>query len=93
MELKIRKYLQKNHPEKARDFGCAKGGWFNGFKLIRALYKENGIDDPEFIRWKREARQLWTALLWAFGAVVCIIVLGLLVFVVVLPRMINGLKG
>ena len=63
LEYKVRKYLQKNHPEKAGEFGCKKGGWFNEFKLIWSLYKKDIVEDPEFTRLKNKAKN---ALTYAF---------------------------
>ena len=56
MEFRVKKYIQENCPEKAKDYGCEKDGWFNEFKLVWALYKNKSIQDPDFIRLRDKAK-------------------------------------
>jgi len=77
--LKVRRYLWKNYPEKAIDFGCPLDGWFNGFKFGRALCKTHDIDDTEFILLKDKARKAQTlsilALLPSFLAIFLVFII------------------
>lgn len=66
LEYKVRKYLQKNHPEKAGEFGCEKGGWFNEFKLVWSLYKKEIVEDPEFTRLKNKTKNALTCTILTF---------------------------
>ena len=66
LEYKVRKYLQKNHPEKAGEFGCEKGGWFNEFKLVWSLYKKDIVEDQEFNRLKNKAKNALTCAFLTF---------------------------
>lgn len=66
LEYKVRKYLQKNHPENAGEFGCEKGGWFNEFKLIWSFYKKDIVEDPEFTRLKNKAKNALTCVFLTF---------------------------
>jgi nitrate reductase gamma subunit len=75
LEWKFWKYIRKNYPEKEREFGCAKRGWRNEFALVRALYKDHGIEDAEFIRLKAKTRLAWTGMLLFIGAVVGVLIL------------------
>jgi len=81
-EWKLWKYIRNNYPEKQREYGCLKRRFLNEFALIRTLYKEDDIEDPEFIRLKTVTKRAWTALLVLIGACVCIIFLGLVVLIV-----------
>ena len=65
LNFKLIFYLRNNYPEKAKEFGCPKGGWYNGFKFCNALYKEHGISDPYFLSLKTKAKntQTWAILL------------------------------
>lgn len=80
LELKLAKYLWKNCPEKEREFGCVRGGCFNEFKLVRALYKHHDIEDPDFIKLQSKARNAYTCGFVVLGAGLCV----LLVFFMVL---------
>ena len=63
-------YIQKHHPDKAKDFGCSKRGWFNTFKFDRALYKQHDINDSELIRLQKRTR---SAIKWMFIAILPIL--------------------
>jgi len=60
LDFKLMRYLRNNYPEKAREFGCPKGGWYNGFKFGNALYKEHDILDPYFLSLKTKAKNTQT---------------------------------
>ena len=60
LALKLMRYLQNNYPEKAMEFGCPKGGWYNGFKFCNALCKEHDISDPYFLSLKTKAKNTQT---------------------------------
>jgi len=66
LDFKLMRYLQNNYPQKAREFGCPKGGWYNGFKFNQALRKEHNISDPHFIRLKNQAKNIQTWMIVAF---------------------------
>ena len=74
-------YIRKHHPEKAKNFGCPQGGWFNSFKFNRALYKQCDIEDPEFTRLKNRARN---ALKWMFMAALPMLLIFFLLIVAVI---------
>ena len=79
-QWKLWKYIRANYPEKEAEFGCKKRGWLNEFALVRALWKEHGIDDLEFVRLRNSTKGAWAALLvLVVGAVLvmisCIVVL------------------
>ena len=63
-------YCKKHHPGKRSGF------WILGtFTLIRALFKEHGVDDPEFTRLKNKAK-------WAYIALLIVFCVGVLVGIV-----------
>jgi len=74
MEYKLRRYIHENCPEKAKEYGCEKNGWFNEFKLVLALYKKESIQDPDFIRLRNKARSAHSLglLVLVFGSVLLI---------------------
>lgn len=53
---KIRWYIQKNYPEKAKDYKCGKNNWYINPALFWALYKRDDIGDSEFIRLKNKLK-------------------------------------
>jgi hypothetical protein len=66
LERKIRMYIKKNHPENADEFSSPKGILFDEFKLVWSLYKGDHIEDPEFTRLKKKARNAETHTFLAF---------------------------
>ncbi|NIP24139.1 MAG: hypothetical protein GWN67_08125 [Phycisphaerae bacterium] len=66
LESRIRTYIKKNHPDKAGEFSSPKGILFDEFKLVWSLYKEDHIQDPEFMRLKNKARKAETYMFLAF---------------------------
>lgn len=58
--IKLVSYILKNHPEKAKEYGCKYCPFINGFKLFYALYSRDNIKDQEFIRLKKKARNSTT---------------------------------
>ena len=77
---KLMHYLQNNYPEKAREFGCPKGGWYNGFKFCNALCKKHDISDPYFLSLKTKAKNTQTLtillLLLPFSIFLILILIG-----------------
>lgn len=49
------KYVRKKYPEKTKDLGFPPDGWFNGFRFLRGLSKDN-LADAELARLKTLAR-------------------------------------
>ncbi len=85
LALKLMRYLRNNYPEKAKEFGCPEGGWYNGFKFSNALYKEHDISDPYFLSLKTKAKntQTWAILLLLlpFSLFLILILVGSLLWV------------
>ena len=77
LESRIRTYIKKNHPDKAGEFSSPKGILFDEFKLVWSLYKEDKIEDPEYMRLKNKAKnaETYTFLTFILGGLVIVAIL------------------
>ena len=79
LNSKLINYIQQNYPEKAREFGCQRGGLGNNFRFNKALRKEHKISDPHFIRLENQAKNTQTWMIVAFLLLLAFFLISILV--------------